>query len=51
MDAPKNKKTKQPLTGVAYHFTRLHITQGYMDNSESTNDPIMIVRGTLFAKV
>ena len=36
---------------MAYHFTRLHITQGYMDNSESTNGLIIIVRGTLFAKV
>ena len=51
MDAPENKKTKQPLSGMAYHFTRLHITQGYMGNGESTNGLIMIVRGTLFVKV
>ena len=36
---------------MAYHFTRLHITQGYMDNGESTNGSIMIVRAILFAKV
>ena len=28
-----------------------YITQGYMDNGESTNGLIMIVKGTLFAKV
>ena len=36
---------------MAYHFTRLHITQGYMDNGESTNGLIMMVRATLLAKV
>ena len=36
---------------MAYHFTRLHITQGYTDNGESTNGLIMMVRATLLAKV